>query len=87
MRPSVLSEASTCARLAPLTMIAPGPNVWPSAENDSSAAAILIDGFLKRNGLAFLAAPLGRVEVALRPQARLLDDPPLSDWIDHRKRR
>jgi CRISPR-associated protein Csx17 len=39
-------------------------------------------GFLKRNGLAFLAAPLGRVEVTLRPQARLLDDPPLIDWID-----
>ena len=39
-------------------------------------------GFLKRNGLAFLAAPLGRMEVTLRPQARLLDDPPLTDWID-----
>jgi CRISPR-associated protein Csx17 len=39
-------------------------------------------GFLKRNGLAFLAAPLGRVEVALRPRARLLDDPPLVEWID-----
>ena len=40
-------------------------------------------GFLKRNGLAFLAAPLGRVEVTLRPQARLLDDPPLMQWVDH----
>ncbi len=40
-------------------------------------------GFLKRNGLAFLAAPLGRVEVTLHPQARLLDDPPLTEWIDH----
>jgi CRISPR-associated protein Csx17 len=39
-------------------------------------------GFLKRNGLAFLAAPLARVEVSLRPQARLLDDPPLIEWID-----
>ena len=39
-------------------------------------------GFLKRNGLAFLAAPLGRVEVTLRPQARLLDDPPLTEWLD-----
>lgn len=43
-------------------------------------------GFLKRNGLAFLAAPLGRVAVTLRPQARLLDDPPLSDWLDHWRR-
>jgi CRISPR-associated protein Csx17 len=39
-------------------------------------------GFLKRNGLAFLAAPLGRLEVTLRPQARLLDDPRLTEWID-----
>ncbi len=39
-------------------------------------------GFLKRNGLAFLAAPLGRVEATLRPRARLLDDPPLNEWID-----
>ncbi len=39
-------------------------------------------GFLKRNGLAFLAAPLGRVEVTLRPKARLLDDPPIHEWID-----
>jgi CRISPR-associated protein Csx17 len=39
-------------------------------------------GFLKRNGLAFLAAPLGRMEVTLRSQARLLDDPPLIEWID-----
>jgi CRISPR-associated protein Csx17 len=38
-------------------------------------------GFLKRNGLAFLAAPLGRVEVTLRPKARLLDDPQLTEWI------
>lgn len=39
-------------------------------------------GFLKRNGLAFLASPLGRVEVQPRPRARLLDDPPLVQWID-----
>ena len=39
-------------------------------------------GFFKRNGLAFLAAPLGRVEVTLRPRARLLEDQPLAEWID-----
>jgi CRISPR-associated protein Csx17 len=39
-------------------------------------------GFLKRNGLAFLAVPLGRLEVTLRPQARLLDDPALTEWLD-----
>src|SRR5579875_40852 len=39
-------------------------------------------GFLKRNGLAFLAAPLGHIEVTFRPQARLLDDPPLTEWLD-----
>jgi CRISPR-associated protein Csx17 len=43
-------------------------------------------GFLKRNGLAFLAAPLGRIEVKLRPNARLLDDPPLTEWIDKLRR-
>jgi CRISPR-associated protein Csx17 len=39
-------------------------------------------GFLKRNGLAFLATPLGRVGVTHRPDARLLDDPPLVGWLD-----
>jgi CRISPR-associated protein Csx17 len=39
-------------------------------------------GFLKRNGLAYLAAPLGRVPVTPRPAARLLNDPPLTAWID-----
>jgi CRISPR-associated protein Csx17 len=43
-------------------------------------------GFLKRNGLAFLAAPLGRIEVRLRPQSRLLDDPPLAQWIERLRR-
>lgn len=39
-------------------------------------------GFLKRNGLSFFAAPLGRIPVTPRPQARLLDDPPLTEWLD-----
>jgi CRISPR-associated protein Csx17 len=43
-------------------------------------------GFLKRNGLAFLAAPLGRVPVTPRPAARLLDDPPLRSWIEQLRR-
>jgi CRISPR-associated protein Csx17 len=43
-------------------------------------------GFLKRNGLAFLAAPLGRIDVQLRPNARLLDDPPLVEWIGRMRR-
>ncbi len=43
-------------------------------------------GFLKRNGLAFLAAPLGRVEVRPRPQARLLEDPALLEWLDRLRR-
>jgi CRISPR-associated protein Csx17 len=43
-------------------------------------------GFLKRNGLAFLATPLGRLTVELRPKARLLNDPPLADWLDRWRR-
>jgi CRISPR-associated protein Csx17 len=43
-------------------------------------------GFLKRNGLAFLAAPLSRLPVTHRPQARLLNDPPLVDWIGRIRR-
>lgn len=43
-------------------------------------------GFLKRNGLAFLATPLGRVKVEFRPQARLLDDPPMVEWLDRWRR-
>lgn len=39
-------------------------------------------GFLKRNGLAFLATPLGRVTVTPRPQAQLLQDPELTHWLD-----
>jgi CRISPR-associated protein Csx17 len=39
-------------------------------------------GFLKRNGLAFLAAPLGRVAVTPRPAARLLEDAPLTEWVE-----
>lgn len=43
-------------------------------------------GFLKRNGLAFLATPLGRVSVTPRPAARLLADPALLTWIDSLRR-
>jgi CRISPR-associated protein Csx17 len=43
-------------------------------------------GFLKRNGLAFLAAPLGRVAVTPRPAARLLDDPPFAHWLERLRR-
>lgn len=43
-------------------------------------------GFLKRNGLSFLAAPLGRVAVTTRPQARLLDDPKLVEWLERLRR-
>jgi CRISPR-associated protein Csx17 len=43
-------------------------------------------GFLKRNGLAFLATPLGRVEVRSRPTARLLEDPALLEWLDRLRR-
>jgi len=39
-------------------------------------------GFLKRNGLAYLAAPLGRIDVCSRPQAQLLCDPQVTTWID-----
>jgi len=43
-------------------------------------------GFLKRNGLAFLATPLGQVPVQPRPQARLLNEPTLTDWLDRWRR-
>ncbi len=43
-------------------------------------------GFLKRNGLAFLAAPLGRIDVTPRPNAKLLDDPQLHAWLDRLRR-
>jgi CRISPR-associated protein Csx17 len=43
-------------------------------------------GFLKRNGLAFLAAPLGRIAVQSKPEARLLEDPELRDWLERFRR-
>lgn len=43
-------------------------------------------GFLKRNGLAFLATPLGRMAVELRPKARLLNDPPIAAWLERWRR-
>jgi len=39
-------------------------------------------GFLRRNGKAFLATPLGRVQVRERPTARMLNDPQLLGWLD-----
>jgi len=41
-------------------------------------------GYLERNGQSTMAAPLGRVEVTLRPQARLIDD--LAPWLDRLQR-
>lgn len=38
--------------------------------------------FLRRFGKMFLAAPLGRVQVTPRPSARLLDDPPFTEWLE-----
>jgi CRISPR-associated protein Csx17 len=43
-------------------------------------------GFLKRNGLAFLAAPLGEMRVQPRPTTRLLQDPKFMDWMDSWRR-
>ena len=43
-------------------------------------------GFLKRNGLAFLAAPLGRIVVRSRPKANLLSQPALLQWLDQLRR-
>lgn len=43
-------------------------------------------GFLKRNGLAFLATPLGRLPVESRPKARLLNDPPITEWLERWRR-
>jgi CRISPR-associated protein Csx17 len=37
--------------------------------------------FVMRNGLSFFAAPLGYVEVRVRPNAQLLSDPPLAEWV------
>lgn len=38
--------------------------------------------FVMRYGLSYFAAPLGRVPVKIRPDARLLDEPPIAAWID-----
>jgi CRISPR-associated protein Csx17 len=37
--------------------------------------------FVMRNGLSYFATPLGRLEVQPRSSARLLNDPPLVDWV------
>lgn len=39
-------------------------------------------GFLRRNGKAFLAIPLGHLKVHSRPQAQLLNDSALVSWLD-----
>lgn len=39
-------------------------------------------GFLRRNGKAFLATPLGRFKVEPRPRAQLLNDSALVTWLD-----
>jgi CRISPR-associated protein Csx17 len=39
-------------------------------------------GFLRRNGKAFLATPLGQISVHERPGARLLQDPGFLEWLD-----
>lgn len=41
-------------------------------------------GFLKRNGLAFIATPLGRFRVTPKPEANLLFD--LDPWLDSLRR-
>jgi CRISPR-associated protein Csx17 len=43
-------------------------------------------GFLKRNGLSFIAAPLGRFAVTPHPEVRLLEDPVLEGWLDRFRR-
>lgn len=42
--------------------------------------------FVKRNGLSYFAAPLGRFIVTPRPRARLLDDPPIAAWLERWRR-
>jgi CRISPR-associated protein Csx17 len=41
-------------------------------------------GYLERNGKSNLAVPLGRIEVAAHPRARLIDE--LGPWIDRLRR-
>jgi CRISPR-associated protein Csx17 len=41
-------------------------------------------GFLERNGQSNLAVPLGRIAVAARPRARLIDE--ISGWLDRLQR-
>jgi len=41
-------------------------------------------GYLRRNGLSFLAVPLGRFKVALRPETELLDE--VDRWLVHFRR-
>lgn len=42
-------------------------------------------GYLVRNGQSNMAVPIGRIDVAERPQSRLIDD--LAPWLDRLQRR
>ena len=55
MRPSALSDGSSCARFALATMIAPAAKLWPSALNDVFGRRHLHAGFLKRNETSVLS--------------------------------
>ena len=50
------------------------------------ADAFIRYAFVKRNGLSYFAAPLGRVDVRPISLARLLDDPALASWVQNLRR-
>jgi CRISPR-associated protein Csx17 len=52
----------------------------------SGADAFVRYAFVKRNGLSYFAAPLGRVDVRPLSLARLLDDPALASWVQNLRR-
>lgn len=53
---------------------------------DSGIESFIRYGFLKRNGLAFIATAIGRVAVSNRPKAQLLLDPPLTSIVTSLRR-